>query len=414
MANTQDSSNSQSAVGNPGQGDHVRYFYLIRIITALGGLGVALPYLLQYETLRPYHVFVYLLGLGYPHLSYFLQAKLELGRRVEHGTLVVDAFLGGSIVYFVGYSMLPSVAILMVTLINPVAFTGFKTIRFGALGVALGLGIPSVLYGGHFDPQNIFYMNAAAAVFLLSYFTLFAHAVYLRTNALQKSRRELRQQSITVEIEKKRSDALLHSILPAPAVAEYEAGGKVAPRRHDAAVLFALTLPDLVRLSSDGPPDSSLGAIAEIMRAVDAICGRHGLDGLSSIGHRYIAIAGLDPRIENAATAALQAALEVCQYLDEDWVARRARGMTPVGFSIVLHAGSLLAGVLDLRRPTFEVFGDAVDETLSLARAAAAGKVTVSAAVAGRVGQDAGLVAAGAVQVSGRSFEILHAQRPVA
>jgi len=72
--------------------------------------------------------------------------------------------------------MLPSVAILMVTLINPVAFTGFATIQFGALGVALGLGIPTALYGVHFDPQDLLYMNVAAGAFLLSYFTLFAHA----------------------------------------------------------------------------------------------------------------------------------------------------------------------------------------------------------------------------------------------
>jgi len=40
--------------------------------------------------------------------------------------------------------------------------------------------------------------------------------------------------------------------------------------------------------------------------------------------------------------------------------------------------------------------------------------VTVSAVVAGRVGQAARFVAAGAVQAGGRSIETLHAERPAA
>ena len=411
MADKQDFTGIPAAAGDSGRGAHIRYFYLIRIVSTLGGLGVALPYLLQYENVRGYHVFVYLLGLGYPHLSYFLQTKLELGRRIEHATLVVDAFLGGSIVYFVGYSMLPSVAVLMVTLINPVAFTGFATIRFGAFGVALGLGIPTLLYGAHYDPQDILYMNIAASVFLLSYFTLFAHAVYLRTNALQQSRRELRQQRITIEIEKKRSDSLLHSILPATAVTEFEATGTVAPRRHEGAVLLALALPDLARLSSDGPPESAVGAIAEVLSAVDAICGRHGLERLSTLGHRYVAVAAPNTRVTNPAAAALQAALELRQYLDEDAIVRRARGTEPLAYSILLHGGAILAGVIDARRPTFDVFGDVLDETLWLSQAAAQGEVTVSAFVAGRLGASARLARADPLTTRGGSIEVLRAER---
>jgi class 3 adenylate cyclase len=411
MADMQSLSNVQGAAGDSRRGGHIRYFYLIRILTTLGGLGVALPYLLQYEDVRGYHVFVYLLGLAYPHVSYFLQAKLELGRRIEHATLVVDAFLGGSIVYFVGYSMLPSVAVLMVTLINPVAFTGFRTIRFGAFGVALGLGVPTVLYGAHFDPQNILYMNISASVFLLSYFTLFAHAVYLRTKALQQSRRELRQQRITIEIEKKRSDSLLHSILPATAAAEFEATGTVAPRRHEAAVLLALVLPDLARLSAEGPPESSVGAIAEVLRAVDAICGRNALEGLSSFGHCYIAAAALDARTGSPVVSALQAALELRQFLDEDAIARSARGVEPIAYSILLHAGPILTGVIDTRRPTFNLFGDVLDETFWLSRAAAQGDVTVSAAVAGRLDASVRLVAGGTLHAGRRSVEVQRVER---
>jgi class 3 adenylate cyclase len=407
----------EHAASSPGEhrtGRHVRDFYRVRIVSSLGALGVALAYLHERGEFTGYHAFVFLLGAVYPHISYFMQMKLELGRRVEHATLVFDAFIGGSVVYFVSYSMLPTVAVLMITLINPVAYAGFTMFPFGALGVVLGLGIPTALYGGNFEPQDIFYMNVAAGAYLLSFFTLFAYAVYLRTDALQRSRREMRQQRITIEIEKKRSDSLLNSILPAPAVAEFEANGKVAPRRHEGAVLIAVALPGLARLSAEGPPEFSLAAISEVLRAIDTICGRHGLEGLSTIGHGYIAAAGLDARAPNPAVSALQAALEVRQYMHEDMVARRARAEAPLDFSILLHAGTLLTGLVEMRKSTFEIFGDALDETLSLARKAAAGEVTVSAAVAARVGEAARFASAGPLQARGRSIETLRAERPAA
>jgi len=119
-------------------------------------------------------------------------------------------------------------------------------------------------------------------------------------------------------------------------------------------VLLAVALPNLARLSVDGPPESSVGAIAEVLCAVDTICGRHALEGLSTIGHGYIAAAGLDARTANPVMSALHAALEVRQYLEEDAIARRAHGEAPLGFSILLHAGPLLTGVIELRKSTFE------------------------------------------------------------
>ena len=90
---------------------------------------------------------------------------------------------------------------------------------------------------------------------------------------------------------------------------------------------------------------------------------------------------------------------------------RRARGTEPLAYSILLHGGAILAGVIDARRPTFDVFGDVLDETLWLSQAAAQGEVTVSAVVAGRLGASARLVAAEPLQTHRGGIEVLRAER---
>lgn len=369
---------AEAAGGRDGTraGRHVAYFYFIRTLTVYAFMAVGVWMVFEFGHFGAWHALVVLIGLVYPHLSYFLQARLELGRRVEHATLVVDTFCAGSTIYMLGFAELPSVALVLITLINPVAFTGFAMIGWATLSFVLAIALPWWTLGPNFAPSGIGWVNLGAVVYLFVYYLLFAHAVFLRTVALQRSRRELRQQRITIEIGKKRSDALLLSILPRKAASEYEARGAVAPRRIENAALL------LVRVSGlgEGPdPARAFDETTEVMRALDAICARHGLDGLKTFGNTCLA-AALDAPGPEAGAAALAAAREIIADLREQNQARAARGEAPLACSAVLHAGPVAAGVLETRKVTYELLGPAVAEVAAASRNVPEGRLAATQA----------------------------------
>ncbi|HYE90058.1 MAG TPA: MASE2 domain-containing protein [Terriglobales bacterium] len=374
-----------AARADAGPGRHVRYFYFIRTVTVLGALGVAVAHVAGSGRFDAYHAAIFALALVYPHLCYFLEAKLELGRRIEHATLIVDAFVGGSFVYLLGFAPLPSVALVLITLINPVAFTGFAMIGWTTLSLVLAIAVPWWVRGPNVAGESSALIDLAAVVYLFAYYLLFAHAVYLRTIALQKSRRELRQQGITLEIEKKRSDSLLLSILSPRNAAEFRRRGFVAPRRAASAALVHVAFPSLAA-EPGADPVQLLERAAELARALDAICGRHGLEGVKSVGHAYVAIAGLDGDAAAASRAAIAAAREIARYVRELNVGHVARGEPPLRASVVAHAGEVVAGVLETRKVSYEVLGAALVEAAELARTAPEGVACASAAACAAAG----------------------------
>lgn len=369
-------------------GRHLRLFYIIRTVTVLGALGMAFLYLARTGSFTRYHVFIFLLGLAYPHFSHFLETRLEAGRRIEHATLLLDAFVSGSVMHFMDFSLLPSLAVAMIAIVNPVAFTGFSMIGWSVLAMLLGIALPSWTYGLNLAPGGLPEINLAAAAYLFIYYCMFAYAVFARTNALQKSRRELHQQKVIAEIEKKRSDMLLLGILPGAVAKEFETAAAVAPRRHENASLLAVAFPELSRTANKLGPTEFFAEINQLFRALDAICSRHGLESIKTSGDHYKAAAGLGEHGEAHAAATMRAALEIQRFLSERDASRLARSLPPLAFQIVVHAGPVIAGVVETRKFSYDLFGDAVTDLDKMLPAAPRGEVTVSAVLCEQAGSE--------------------------
>lgn len=378
-----------SAAGDPvaadvqkrAPGQHLRLFYIIRTATVLGALGMAFWYLARAGSFNRYHVFVFLFGLVYPHFSYFLEKRLEASRRIEHATLLLDAFISGSVMHFMDLSLLPSLAVAMIAVANPVAYTGFSMIGWSVLAMFLGIALPSWTYGLNLAPGGLLEINLAAAIYLFVYYCMFAYAVFARTNALQKSRRELHQQKIVVEIEKKRSDALLLGILPGNVAKEFESTAAVVPRRHERAAILAVALPELSRSAEKLGPDEFFAEMNHVFKALDAICGRHGLESIKSTGDRYRAASGFGQHRAIDAEATLRAALEIRRFLEEHNAARAAHNLPPHAFQIAAHAGPVVAGVVETRKFGYDLFGDAVADVEHILLHAPCGDVVVTGAL---------------------------------
>lgn len=341
-------------------------FYPIRIATVLGGLLVGFLYTYHFGNFGPYGYFVALFGITYPHVMYFLQQRFESKRRIAHLTLLFDAGFAGCVIYLVSFSFQASLAMALISLVTPIAFTGFSMLPWTSLALAAGTLLPVWILGMPRPPEDLPLLDYLAGSYVLVFFALFANAVFARTRALQASRKELREQQSRTEIEKKRSEGLLGSIVPPMAVAELRRSGVVgAEVRHCAICVVAI--PDLERLQTGAAAGASMEMLTELLGSIDAICARYGLETVNSTIDLHVAVGSLDGN-----SASLEDAGKASREI-EAWFANFNRrllfaGKPALACGIAMGFGELFVGAIQLRRLQFVVSGKALFDAIADAR----------------------------------------------
>jgi class 3 adenylate cyclase len=354
-----------------------RFLYPMRIIAMGACIVMAALYVSHFGSYHWYYLFPLMLALTYPHVSHVIYARLR-SRNVELATLFVDAFVLGSTVYITGFSLFPVLTLTTLALANGIALNGLPHMVLCALFLAAGMMVPMPLYGLNFRPRDFVEINLTCAVFLFVYFNIFAYTAYRRTILLQASRRELKQQKGTIEIEKKRSDNLLLSFLPAAVAREFDAGGMVKPRCYDSVSVLAIELENFGNAMRTLPPEELLGELNHCFKAFDAITRRHRLESLRTLGDSYLAVGGLPVANDTHPIDAVGAAVEIQDFMTQRKTARRAHGGLFFEVKIAIHTGRVVAGVVEARKFSYDVWGDAVDNALRVRRHVGAGAVGLS------------------------------------
>lgn len=344
-------------------------FYPIRIATVLGGLLVAFLYTFHFGEFGPYGYSIALIGITYPHVMHFLQQRFEAKRRIAHLTLLFDAAFAGAVIYLLSFSFQASLAVILIALVTPIAFTGFSMLPWTSLTLACGALIPIWMFGLPPPARDYPLLDYMAGAYVLVFFAMFANAVFGRTRALQASHKELREQQLRTEIEKKRSEGLLGSIVPPFAVADLRRSGTIAPQLRDCAICV-VSLRDLQGRQPGSTPAETLEMFTELLGSIDAICSRSNLETVNSTIDLHVSIGSLDGR-----NASMEDAARTSQEID-DWMKtynrrREARGEEPLAFGIATGFGELFVGAIQLRRLEFVVTGTVLFDAIAAARQAA-------------------------------------------
>lgn len=194
------------------------------------------------------------------------------------------------------------------------------------------------------------------------------------------------------EAERARADEVLCNALPRAVAEELKREGRVRARKvANLAVLFA-DLVGFTRLSSQLPPDALVLVLDEVFSAFDALAERHGAEKIKTIGDSYMAVA------PDGAHALCRLAVAMQQALDDY---NRANG-TGLAMRVGIHAGPAVAGVVGLKRPLYDVWGDTVNVASRLESTGRAGAIHVSETVAHQVRGSFDVRDRGPVELAGR------------
>jgi adenylate cyclase len=181
---------------------------------------------------------------------------------------------------------------------------------------------------------------------------------------------------LTLDRLNRQNEQLLLNVLPA-SIAEQlkKAEGIIAERLDDVSVLFA-DIVGFTALSARISPADLIEMLNRLFSAFDELVDRHGLEKIKTIGDAYMVAGGLpEPRpghLEAMATFALEM-LNAMQSVSA------AHGELQVRIGI--HVGSVVAGVIGLRKFSYDVWGDTVNTASRLESHGEPGRIQVSEAV---------------------------------
>lgn len=197
-----------------------------------------------------------------------------------------------------------------------------------------------------------------------------------------------------IDRERRRADALLASLFPAPVVQELKETGTVPPRRHeDVAVLFCDVV-NFTQWSEQHTPEAVVQTLQTMVQRFELIADEFGLQKIKTVGDAFIATAGLFEPISSPVLVCVRAGeamIHAVRELETGWEVR-----------VGVHVGPVVAGVVGVKQYQYDVWGDTVNTAARVERHGRPGAVAVSAAAWERIKGTCSGETLGTVEVKGK------------
>jgi len=176
---------------------------------------------------------------------------------------------------------------------------------------------------------------------------------------LEKKRlRDMEQAYVReIQMEREKSERLLLNVLPAPIAERLKKNQEIiADSFSDVSVMF-IDIVNFTPLVSRMQPADMVTMLNHVFSAFDALVDRYGLEKVKTSGDSYLVVGNLSApngdHVEAMANLALGVIAMTSQFSRNDGA--------PFQFRIGIHAGSVMAGVIGIKKFIYDLWGDTVN-----------------------------------------------------
>lgn len=185
---------------------------------------------------------------------------------------------------------------------------------------------------------------------------------------------QVSERTLELQQEKKKSDDLLLNILPHEIAEELKATGQSKAHQYDEVSVLFTDFVNFTQISEKLGVDELLEELNINFTAFDRIMEKYGLEKIKTIGDAYLAVSGLPVANEAHAVDAVNAALDIIDFVTE----RKKQVAYGLDIRIGINSGSLIAGIIGVKKFAYDIWGDTVNIAARMEQSSEPGKVNIS------------------------------------
>ncbi|NDC41370.1 MAG: hypothetical protein EBZ77_07450 [Chitinophagia bacterium] len=199
--------------------------------------------------------------------------------------------------------------------------------------------------------------------------------VAARTEQIVSQSNEIVRQHNELKLEKAKSDDLLRNILPAEIAEELKQQGHSEARFYDNVTILFTDFVNFTQAAERLSPQQLVDELHTCFKAFDEIISRYNLEKIKTIGDAYLAVGGLPTGQTDNAVNVVQAALDIREFMLRR---QHLAGNHTFGIRIGIHSGSVVAGIVGIKKFAFDIWGDAVNTAARMEQNSEAWKINIS------------------------------------
>jgi adenylate cyclase len=198
----------------------------------------------------------------------------------------------------------------------------------------------------------------------------------LRNVELKKAFNEIELRNTIIQSEKIKSEKLLLNILPAEIAQELKETGFTRARHYDNVSVMFTDFKGFTTISEKLSAQELVDELHACFMAFDSVFEKHKLEKIKTIGDSYMAVSGLPVSDPDHAEKMVNAAIEISEFMKKR---KKKMGENSFEMRIGIHSGSVVAGVVGIKKFAYDIWGDTVNIASRMEHHCEPGKINISA-----------------------------------
>jgi len=203
------------------------------------------------------------------------------------------------------------------------------------------------------------------------------HGNFISYEGIVQDITERKQSEQALKAEQEKSENLLLNILPKAIVHQLKHGNSTIASRSDNVTILFADIVDFTALATSVSPNELVNKLNGIFSSFDRLADELGLEKIKTIGDAYMVVGGLPTARPDHAEAIAEMALAMQREISNF---KRGDDGTAFQLRIGINTGSVVAGVIGIRKFIYDLWGDAVNLASRMESHGLAGSIQVTEA----------------------------------
>lgn len=199
--------------------------------------------------------------------------------------------------------------------------------------------------------------------------------------ALSLARKAINHKTQQLSAAKQKSDELLLNILPKKTADELKRTGKAKAKGYDSVTVLFTDFKDFTPISEKMSPNKLVKELHYYFSKFDQIISKYPIEKIKTIGDSYMCVAGLPVETKSHSRDAVNAALEIRDFIIEYKKTKEAEGEMGFDIRIGIHTGPVVAGIVGLKKFAYDIWGSTVNIAARCERVSESNEINISSTV---------------------------------